>query len=167
MCVSDRPLSSPARMMMSKRMLCAEASACFVGAAEDIPVHLDHGVPGRSLAPVRSGCFVAGFGEGEPLVAEVGDDLQATAKGFDVGGQRAQFGGAWLGVLDGGHAALGDAEAAAHLGEPESALLGAQLVHPGGDGGPVGRVGIELGEELIPVVVVELAAAHRMSSCFR
>jgi pimeloyl-ACP methyl ester carboxylesterase len=101
-----------------------------------------------------------------------------SAEGFDVGGQGAQFGGAWLGVLDGGHAALGDAhpgsnlglgdaEAAAHLGEPESALLGAQLLHPGGDGGLVGRIGIELGEELIPVVVVELAAAHRMSSCFR
>lgn len=86
--------------------------------------------------------------------------------------------GAWLGVLDGGHAALGDAhpgsdlglgdaEAAAHLGEPEGALLGAQLLHPGGDGGLVGRIGIELGEELIPGVVVELAAAHRMSSCFR
>jgi hypothetical protein len=26
---------------------------------------------------IRSGCFGAGFGEGEPLVAEVGDDLQA------------------------------------------------------------------------------------------
>jgi hypothetical protein len=50
---------------------------------------------------------------------------------------------------------------------PEGALLGAQLRHPGGDGGLVGRIGIELGEELIPGVVVELAAAHRMSSCFR
>jgi hypothetical protein len=38
----------------------------------------------------------------------------------------------------------------------ESALLGAQLLHPGGDGGLVGRIGIELGEELIPGVVVEL-----------
>jgi hypothetical protein len=49
-------------------------------------------------------------------------------------------------VLDGGYTALGDAhpgsdlrlgdaEAAAHLGEPEGALLGAQLLHPGGDGG--------------------------------
>jgi hypothetical protein len=44
-------------------------------------------------------------------------------------------------------------------------LLGAQLLHPGGDGGLVGRIGIELGEELIPGVVVELTAAHRMSSC--
>jgi len=26
---------------------------------------------------IRSGCFGAGFDEGEPLVAEVGDDLQA------------------------------------------------------------------------------------------
>jgi hypothetical protein len=44
----------------------------------------------------------------------------------------------WLGVLDRGHAALGDAhlgsdlgsgdaEAAAHLGEPEGVLLGAQI----------------------------------------
>ena len=127
---------------------------------------------------VRSGCVGAGFDEGEPLVAEVSDDLQAAAEGFDVGGQGAQFGGARLGVLDGGHPALGDthpgsdlglsdAEAAAHLSEPEGALLGAQLLHPGGDGGLVSRIGIELGEELIPRVVVELAAAHRISSCFR
>lgn len=33
-----------------------------------------------------SGGFVAGFGKGEPLVAEVGDDLQTAAEGFDVGG---------------------------------------------------------------------------------
>jgi hypothetical protein len=26
---------------------------------------------------IRSGCFGAGFGAGEPLVAEVGDDLRA------------------------------------------------------------------------------------------
>ena len=52
---------------------------------------------------IRSGCLSAGFGEGKPLVAEVGDDLQAAAEGFDAGGQGAQFGGAWLGVLDGGH----------------------------------------------------------------
>jgi hypothetical protein len=50
---------------------------------------------------IRSGCFDAGFGEGEPLVAEVGDDLQTTAEGLDVGGQGAQFGSARLGVLDG------------------------------------------------------------------
>ena len=31
--------------------------------------------------PIRSGCFGAGFNEGEPLVAEVGDDLQAAAEG--------------------------------------------------------------------------------------
>jgi hypothetical protein len=67
----------------------------------------------------------------------------------------------------GGDLGLGDAEAAAHLGEPDGALLGAQLFHPGGDGSPVGRIGIKLSEELIPGVVVELAAAHRMSSCFR
>jgi hypothetical protein len=48
---------------------------------------------------------VAGFGEGEPLVAEGGDDLQTAAEGLDVGGQGAQFGGAGLGVLDGGDAA--------------------------------------------------------------
>ena len=30
---------------------------------------------------------LAGFGEGEPLVAEIGDDLQAAAEGFDIGGQ--------------------------------------------------------------------------------
>jgi len=28
---------------------------------------------------------------------------------------------------------LGDAEAAAHLGQPPGALLGAQLLHPGSD----------------------------------
>jgi len=55
---------------------------------------------------------------------------------------------AWPGMFDGGHAALGDAhprsdlrlgdaEAAAHLGEPEGALTGAQLLHPRGDGGLV------------------------------
>jgi hypothetical protein len=38
---------------------------------------------------IRSGCYGAGFGEGGPLVAEVGDDLQAAAEGFDVGGQGA------------------------------------------------------------------------------
>src|SRR5262249_48559322 len=63
-----------------------------------------------------SGCFGAGFGEGEPLVAEVGDYLQAAAEGFDVGGQGAQFGGVRLGVLDGGHAALGDAHPGSDLG---------------------------------------------------
>jgi len=47
-------------------------------------------------ADVGSSCFSTGFGECEPLVAEVGDDLQAPAEGFDVGGQSAQFGGAWL-----------------------------------------------------------------------
>ena len=65
---------------------------------------------------IRSGCFGAWFGEGEPLVAEVGDDFQTAAEGFDVGGQGAQFGGAWLGVLDGGHAALGDAHPCSDLG---------------------------------------------------
>jgi hypothetical protein len=119
---------------------------------------------------IGSGYFGAGFDEGEPLVTEVGDDLQAAAEGFDVGGQGAEFGGTWLGVLNGGHPALrnahppgdlglGDAEAAAHLGEPEGALLGAQLLHPGGDRDLVGRIGVELGEELIPAVVVELAAS--------
>ena len=81
---------------------------------------------------LRSGCFSTGLDEGEPLVAEVGDDLQAAAEGFDISRQGAQFGGARLSVLDRGHAALGDAhpgsdlnlsdaKATAHLGEPESA----------------------------------------------
>jgi hypothetical protein len=43
--------------------------------------------PGLLLGGWWSGCFVAGFGEGEPLVAEVGDDFQPSAEGFDVGGQ--------------------------------------------------------------------------------
>jgi len=38
---------------------------------------------------MRSGRFGAGFGEGDPLVAEVGDDLQAAAEGFDIGSQGA------------------------------------------------------------------------------
>jgi hypothetical protein len=59
-----------------------------------------------------------------------------------------------------------DAELLA-LGEPEGALLGAQLLHPGGDGSLIGRIGIELGKELIPGVAVKLTAAHRMPSCFR
>lgn len=42
----------------------------------------------------RSGCFGAGFGEGELLVTEADDDLQAATEGFDVGGQGAEFGGA-------------------------------------------------------------------------
>jgi hypothetical protein len=119
----------------------------------------------------------AGFGEGEALVAEVGDDLQAAAEGFDVGGEGAQFGGAGPGVLDGGDAALGDAhpggdvglgnaQATAHLGEPVGTLLGAQLLHPGRDRCLVGGVGVELGEELIPGVMVELGA-HLMLSLFR
>ena len=41
---------------------------------------------------IGSGCFGAGFGEGEPLVADVGDDFQVAAEGFEVGGQGAQFG---------------------------------------------------------------------------
>ena len=40
----------------------------------------------RGRWPARSGCFGAGFDEGEALVAEVGDDLKAAAEGFDVGG---------------------------------------------------------------------------------
>jgi len=52
------------------------------------PLRLARGVSGWSLL-IRSGCFGAGFCEGEPLVAEVGDDLQAAAEGFDVGGQGA------------------------------------------------------------------------------
>jgi hypothetical protein len=51
--------------------------------------------PGGS---VWSGCLVAGLAEGEPLVAEVGDDFQAAAEGFDVGGQGPQFGRAGLGA---------------------------------------------------------------------
>src|SRR5450631_2166708 len=160
--------------MTPEWVLCAEASACSMGVAEDFPVRLDRRVPGRSRVLIRSGCFDAGFGEGEPLVAEVGDDLQAAAEGFDVGGQGAQFGGAWLSVLDGGHAALGDAhpgsdlclgdaEAAAHLGEPEGALLGAKLVHPRRYRGLVIRAGEELAEELIAGVVVKFAA-HWMPS---
>ena len=50
---------------------------------------------------IRSGCFSAGFDEGEPLVAEVGDDFQAAAESFDVGGHGPQFGRAGLGVRQG------------------------------------------------------------------
>jgi len=124
-----------------------------------------------------SGCFGAGLGEGESLVAEVGDDLQPAAEGFDVGGQGPQFGRAGLGVLDGGDAALGnayalgylglgDAEAAAHLGEPSGALLGAELFHACGDGGLVFGVGEELAEKFLAGVVMEFAA-HRLPSSFR
>ena len=38
-----------------------------------------------------SSCLGARFGEGEPLGAEVGDDLQAPAEGLDVGGQGPEF----------------------------------------------------------------------------
>ena len=64
-------------------------------------VRFDRGVPDRPRVLIRSGCFGAGFDEGEPLVAEVSDYLQEAAEGFYVGGQGAQFGGARLGVLDG------------------------------------------------------------------
>ena len=57
-------------------------------------IRLYRGVPGRSRVLIGSGCFGVGFGEGEPLITEVGDDLQTAAEGFDVGGQGAQFGGA-------------------------------------------------------------------------
>lgn len=60
-----------------------------------------------------------------------------------------------VGVLDGGDAALGDAralnypglgdaQAAAHLGQPPSALLSAELFHARHDGGLVAGVGKEL-----------------------
>src|SRR5215470_78575 len=73
----------------------------------------------------------------------------------------------WGDAHPGSDLGLGDAETAAHLGEPEGALLGAQLLDPGGDGGLVGRIGVELGEELIAGVVVELAPAHRMFLLFQ
>jgi hypothetical protein len=41
------------------------------------------------------------LGEGEPFVAEVDDDFQASAEGSDVGGGHVQFGRAGFGVLDG------------------------------------------------------------------
>jgi hypothetical protein len=47
----------------------------------------------------------------------------------------------------GGDVGLGDAQAAAHLGEPVGALLGAQLFHPGRDRCLVVGAGVELGEE--------------------
>ena len=75
-----QPLArSAAARICSCVLPCAEASACSVGVTEDFPVRLDRRVPGRSRVLIRSGCFGAGFGEGEPLVAEVGDDLQAAA----------------------------------------------------------------------------------------
>ena len=79
---------------------------------------------------IRSGRFGPGFDEGEPLVAKVGDDLQAAAEGFDVGGQGTQFGGAGLGVLDRGHAALSDAHPGSDLGlgDAETAV---ELAWPG------------------------------------
>jgi hypothetical protein len=62
--------------------------------------------PHQPAAPIGnavsdSGGFVAGFGEGEPLVAEVGDYLQAPAECLNVGGECAQFGSAGLDMLDG------------------------------------------------------------------
>jgi hypothetical protein len=72
-----------------------------VGVAEDFLVRLDCGVLGRSRVLIGSGCFGAGFGEGEPLVAEVGDYLQAPAECLNVGGECAQFGSAGLDMLDG------------------------------------------------------------------
>lgn len=48
-------------------------------------------IPRHEGCGSSSSCLVAGLGEGEPLVAEVGDDLQAPAEGFDVGGQGPEF----------------------------------------------------------------------------
>jgi hypothetical protein len=42
--------------------------------------------PPAAAATSGSGCFVARFGEGEPLVAEVGDDFHAAAECLDVPG---------------------------------------------------------------------------------
>src|SRR6266702_8588890 len=125
-----------------------------------------------------SGCLVAGLGEREPLVAEVGDDLQAAAEGFDVGGQGPQFGRAGFCMLDRGdaalgdthargHLSLGDAQSAAHLRQPPGALFGAKLLHPRCDGGLVLGAGEELAEELLAGVVVEFAAHRLLPSCFR
>jgi hypothetical protein len=52
--------------------------------------------PVGAVQPIRgSGGFVTGFGEGEPLVTEVGDDFEPAAECLDVGGECAQFGGSW------------------------------------------------------------------------
>ena len=50
--------------------------------------HLQDNAPAasRSHRPLGSGCVGAEVGEGESLIADVGDDLQAAAEGFDVGG---------------------------------------------------------------------------------
>lgn len=47
-------------------------------------------------------------------------------------------------------------QAAAHPGQPPSALLGAELFHPDGDGGPCRGVREELAEKLLADVVTEL-----------
>jgi hypothetical protein len=47
------------------------------------------------------------LGEREPLVAEVGDDLQPPTQGLDVGSQRPELCRAYLGVLDRGRCGPG------------------------------------------------------------
>jgi hypothetical protein len=89
---------------------CASEGAKDQGSAPLIRSGRSGSSAGVSSAAVRLGCavcagvsggFVTGFGEGEPLVTEVGDDFKPAAECLDVGGECAQFGGSWLGVLDG------------------------------------------------------------------
>lgn len=47
-------------------------------------------------------------------------------------------------------------QAAAHPGQPPSALLGAELFHPDGDGGPCRRGQGELAEKFLADEVTEL-----------
>ena len=56
-------------------------------------------------------------------------------KTHDVGGQGAQLVVPGLACSMADTRPLDDAEAAAHLGEPEGSLINAQLLHSGGDGG--------------------------------
>src|SRR5260370_4095563 len=73
--VTDRS-PSPVARMTPEWMLSAQASACCERCRGGFsPVRLDRGFPGRSRTVIRSGCVGAGFGESEPLVAEVGEDL--------------------------------------------------------------------------------------------
>src|SRR5262249_61188204 len=96
-----------------------------------------------------SGYFGAGFGEGEPLVAEVGDYLQAAAEGFDVGGQGAQFPHTMIGGGSGATrlveaARAGGAGTACHLSGSADCTVTAAVVRDRGGCG-AGRGGGRVG----------------------
>src|SRR5258708_28150310 len=74
----------------------------------------------RSAAPGQEQRLLSVLGlrmvrEGDVLVVDVGDDLQPAAERGYVGGERADFDGAWFGALNGRDAFLPDVHALCYL----------------------------------------------------